>query len=241
MLAYYLPSMKIDSLSVFFPAYNEEKNIAVTVTYAIRVLKDLKIPQWEILIIDDGSKDKTGQIADDLAKKYSNIKAIHQINGGYGMALRTGFANAKYDLVAYTDSDGQFDFSEITNFFDKLDEADVIYGYRIKRNDPIHRIIFGKGWILSLWLLFGLNLNDVDCGFKLIKRKVLDNIPPFQSKRGGMINAELAIQARRAGFRISQVGVHHFPRLGGKPTGASIKVIFKSYLDLFKLRWKLLL
>lgn len=235
--------MKIDSLSVFFPAYNEEKNIAASVTHATKVLEDLKIPQWEVLIINDGSSDKTGQIADDLAKEYSNIKAIHQINGGYGMALRAGFANAGYNLIAYTDSDGQFNFSEITKFLQKLDEADLIIGYRIKRQDSPIRSLFARGWALSLFIFFGLNLKDVDCGFKLVKRQVIEEIEkklPFESTRGGMINAELAIKAKRLGFKVEQVGVNHYPRKAGQPTGASIKVIIKSYLDLIKLRFKLL-
>lgn len=233
--------MKIDSLSVFFPAYNEEKNIAATVTHAIKVLKDLKIPQWEILIIDDGSFDKTGQIADDLAKKYSNIKAIHQINGGYGMALRAGFDHAKYDPIVYTDADGQFDFSEVAKFLGKIDLADFLMGYRIQRRDHPIRTVFAKGWGLSLFVFFGLTLRDVDCGFKMIKRKVLDAIEedfPLESTRGGMINAELAIKAKKLGFKVEQVGVNHYPRKAGQPTGVSIKVIIKSYLDLIKLRFK---
>lgn len=235
--------MKIDSLSVFFPAYNEEQNIANTVNQATQVLNDLEIPRWEILIINDGSSDKTGKIADDLAKKYSNIKAIHQINGGYGMALRAGFDNTKYDPIVYTDADGQFDFSEVAKFLGKIDSADFLIGYRIQRRDHPIRSLFAKGWALSLFLFFGLTLRDVDCGFKMIKRKVLDAIEenfPLESTRGGMINAELAIKAKRLGFKVEQVGVNHYPRKAGQPTGASLRVIIKSYIDLLKLRFKLL-
>ena len=228
----------VKSLSVFFPAYNEEGNIRNTVEKAIAVLKTLDL-KWEIIIIDDGSKDKTGQIADELVEKYSQVRAVHQPNGGYGAALRAGFANSTLDWVTYTDGDGQFDFAEITNMLAAAENADVVWGYRIKRNDPFYRLLFAKGWTISLWLLLGLNLKDPDCGFKLFKKSVVESIMPLESRRGAMINAELAAKAQNKGFLIAQVGVHHYPRVAGKPTGANLQVIIKSYLDLLKLWWKL--
>ncbi|MDO8486501.1 MAG: glycosyltransferase family 2 protein [Candidatus Staskawiczbacteria bacterium] len=241
----------IDSLSVFFPSFNEEKNIAVTVEKAKKVLENLKIKKWEILIIDDGSKDKTGEIADQLAKKdkqslkfspgsnYKNIRVIHKTNGGYGTALRAGFSNAKYDWIVYTDADGQFDFSEVTKFLAKTDEADVIYAYKNKRSDHFIRTLTAKGWAFSLFLFFGLNIKDVDTGFKMVNRKVLEKIPALESSRGGMINAELVIKAKKYGFRITQVEINHYPRLFGNPTGVKLNVILQSYLDLLNLWWKL--
>ena len=229
----------IDSLSVFFPSFNEEKNIALTVEKAEKVLADLKIKKWEILIIDDGSTDKTGEVADLLAQKNHNVRVIHKPNGGYGTALRAGFSNAKYDWIVYTDADGQFDFSEITKFLAKTDEADVIYAYKNKRSDHIFRTLAAKGWALSLFIFFGLNIKDVDTGFKMINRKVLETIPVLQSSRGGMINAELVIKAKKYGFRVTQVEVNHYPRLFGNPTGVKLNVILQSYLDLLNLWWKL--
>lgn len=228
----------VKSLSVFFPAYNEEGNIGNTAEKAIAVLKTLDL-KWEVVIIDDGSKDKTGQIADELAEKYSQVRVVHQPNGGYGAALRAGFANSTLEWVTYTDGDGQFDFAEISNMLAAAENADVVWGYRIKRNDPFYRLLFAKGWTISLWLLLGLNLKDPDCGFKLFKKSVVESIMPLESKRGAMINAELAAKAQNKGFLIAQVGVHHYPRLAGKPTGANLSVIIKSYLDLLKLWWKL--
>lgn len=230
--------MIVDSLSIFFPAYNEEGNIVLTVKKAEKVLENLKIKNWEIIIVNDGSSDKTGEKAEILAKEDKNIRVINQPNGGYGMALRSGYYHAKYPYIVYTDSDGQFDFSEVTKFIEKIDEADLVIGYRIKRSDPFIRLIFAKGWAISLYVFFGFWLKDVDCGFKMINKKVLEKIPPLESTRGGMINAELVIKARNAGFNIAQVGVNHYPRLAGKPTGASLKVIVRSFLDLFKLWWK---
>lgn len=230
----------VKSLSVFFPAYNEAENLPNTVSKAVEVLKKLKLENWEVLVINDGSRDNTGEVADGLAKKSNKIRVIHQQNGGYGMALRTGFYNAKYEWIVYTDSDGQFDFSEVTRFIDKTDQAQAIWGYRIKRNDPVFRLLFAKGWKLCLFIFFGLTLKDIDCGFKMIKRQVIDTIPPLESTRGGMINAELAIKARKYGFKIAQVGVNHYPRIAGKPTGANLGVIIQSFIDLLKLRIKML-
>ena len=232
--------MEIKNLSVFFPCFNEEGSITDTVNKATQVLEKLSI-DWEIIIVNDGSKDGTTDVADGLAKSNSRVKVIHHPkNLGYGEALKSGFYGAKYDVIAYTDGDGQFDFSEINKFIEKLEIADLVIGYRIKRADPFYRKIFAKGWNLSLLLLFGMRLKDVDCGFKVVKKKVLERIPKLESQRGAMINAELAIKAKKFGFRISQVGVNHYPRLLGKPTGASIPVIIRSYFDLLKLWWNYL-
>lgn len=228
----------IKSLSVFFPAYNEEDNISSEVEKALTVLKALKI-KYEVLIIDDGSKDQTPEIADQLAKKYPTVRVVHQLNGGYGSAVKRGFYESKMEWVVYTDSDNQFDFSEVSKFLEKTDSAEVIWGYRIKRADLWIRKLFALGWKLSLFVFFGLNLKDVDCGFKMVRREVFDKIPKLESTRGGMVNAELAIKARKFGFKIAQVGVTHYPRKFGKPSGANLGVIIQSYLDLFKLWQKL--
>lgn len=231
--------MHIDTLSVFFPIFNEEKNIPVTIEKAIKVLKTLGLKKYEIILVDDGSKDQSPEIIDELAKKYDFITAIHQPNGGYGCALRTGFANAKYDWIVYTDVDGQFDFKEVTKFIEKAEEADVIYAYKLKRSDPFFRTLAAAGWALSLFLILGLRVKDVDTGFKMVSKKVLEKIPPLESTRGGMINAELVVKARKAGFRFAQVSVNHFHRVYGKPSGVKLEVIIQSYLDLFKLWWKM--
>ncbi len=230
--------MVIKNLSVFFPCVNEEGNLEDTVEKAIVVLEKLK-SNYEIIIVNDGSTDKTGQIADKLAKQNPHIRVIHHPkNLGYGEALKSGFYNARFDTIVYTDGDRQFDFSEVTRFIDKLDQADLIVGYRIKRKDPFFRLLFAKGWALSLFAFFRLRLRDVDCGFKMVKRQVLEKIPKLESQRGAMINAELAIKTKKAGFRIAEVGVNHYPRLSGKPTGANFRVIVKSFLDLIRLWWK---
>ena len=226
--------MKLKSLSIFFPAYNEEGNIEDTVKKAIAVLRVYKFP-WEMIIIDDGSTDKTGEIADHLAKKDRRIQVIHQPNGGYGLALRAGFAHVKYEWVVYMDSDGQFDFKEIQKFFDMMDNADALWGYRPQRHDPFFRLVTAKLWALSLLTFFGLWLKDVNCGFKMIKRSVVEKISPLESTRGGMINAEIAIRIQKHGLNIIQVPLTHYPRTVGHPTGVNFNVIVKSYFDLIKL------
>lgn len=224
---------------MFFPSFNEEGNLENTVDKAIGVLKELKL-RYEIIIVDDGSTDSTGQVAEKLAKENPNIRVIHHPkNLGYGEALKSGFYNARFDTIVYTDGDGQFDFSEVTKFLEKIEDHDLVIGYRIKRQDPFFRILFKKGWKLSLLAFFGLTLKDVDCGFKMVKRVLLEKIPHLESTRGAMINAELAISTKKMGFKIAEVGVTHYPRVFGKPTGANLKVIIKSYLDLLKLWWQL--
>ena len=229
---------KLDGLSLFFPAYNEEGNIKNTVEKAIPVLKNVA-SKYELLIVDDGSKDKTGEIADKLAEEYSFIRVVHRHpNQGYGAALKSGFYNSKQEWIVFTDSDGQFDFSEVTRLIEKSGEADIVAGYRINRQDPLMRKIFGFGWTFLSRLLLDVGVRDVDCAFKLVKKKVIDTIPKLQSTRGGMISPELLGRARKAGFKIVEVGVHHYPRKEGKQTGANLKVIFKSFVDLGKLWWQ---
>jgi len=230
---------QFSSLSVFFPAYNEEPNIEKTVKDAIRVLEKVVL-KYEVIIIDDGSKDKTGEIADKLASENNDIRVIHHNpNKGYGEALKSGFYNAKYDWIAFTDSDGQFDFSELPKLLEKTDEADLVVGYRLNRNDPIVRKVNGWLWTRLNNLLLGINVRDVDCAFKLIKKEVIDSIPRLQSTRGGMISPELLAKAHKKGFKIIEVGVHHYPRRLGEQTGANLKVIIKSFVDLLGLWWKI--
>ncbi len=227
----------IDSLSVFFPAYNEEGNIRKTVSDAKEVLEKVA-KKWEIIVVNDGSKDRTRQIAEELAGKDRRIKVINQPNAGYGGALKTGYRNAKYPWVAFADSDGQFDFGEITKFIEKTSSADLILGYRLHRADPFIRKIFTWGWGLFPRIIFGLRIRDYSCGFWLIKKEVYDSIQPLVGEEK-VTKIEMLAKAKRKGYRFAEVGVHHYPRKFGKQTGANLKVVFKSISDLFKLWQKL--
>lgn len=230
-------SKKIREISVFFPAFNEEANIANTVIKAKNVLEKVA-EKWEIIIVNDGSSDNTLNIAKELVKEDKRVRIVnHKVNKGYGEALKSGFYSAKYEWIAMIDADGQFDFSEITKLYNKTDKSQVVWGYRLDRKDSAIRKLFGWGWTLLANLLLGIRVKDVDCAFKLVKKEVIDGIPRLQSTRGGMISPEILARARKAGFSIDQVGVHHFPRTEGHQTGADINVIFKSFIDLIKL-WK---
>lgn len=232
-------TFEIKEISVFFPAYNEEGNIERTVKDARKVLEKIA-KKWEIIIVNDGSGDRTLDIVKRLEEKDKRIRIVnHRSNKGYGEALKSGFYGSKYEWIATTDSDGQFDFSEIRKLWDKTDKADVVIGYRINRQDPLVRKIFGLGWTLLANILLGINVRDVDCAFKLVNKKVIDKITKLESTRGGMISPELLAKAKAAGFAIDQVGVHHFPRKAGHQTGADFKVIFKSFTDLISLWEKL--
>lgn len=230
--------VKIPMLSVFFPAYNEEANLKNTVLSARKVLPEIA-DKWEIIIVNDGSTDKTGEIASELTEEDNRIRLInHSVNSGYGASLRSGFYSAKYPWIAFTDSDGQFDFSEITSFIDKQREtaADLVIGYYKKRRVSLVKIITSRVWEAVVFVLFGLKVKDIDCGFKLISKKVIDAIPKLESERGAFISSELLIKARKANFKIVEIPVTHFPatRVG---TGRKLNVIVKSFVDLAKL-WK---
>lgn len=232
---------EIRELSVFFPAYNEETNIERTVKKAIGVSEKIA-PKWEIIVVNDGSTDKTGKIVEKLIKAEPRIKMItHTPNRGYGAALKSGLYNSCYEWIAYTDADGQFDFAEITKFFEAQRQmrADAVIGYYLKRAVPFYRILGSKLWELALFLLFGLKVKDIDCGFKLLRKKVIDEIPRLEAERGPFISSELLIKTKKAGFKIVEVGVHHYPRKAGKSTGASLKVILGGLKDLIRLKRKL--
>ncbi len=233
----------LPELSVFFPAYNEEKNIAATVEKAISILPGVA-KKWEIIVVDDGSKDKTEQIVKGLIKKYPQyqLRLIkHQPNRGYGAALKSGFYNARYQWIAFTDSDGQFDFREIEKFIvrQRQTNADVVIGYYLKREVPFYRRWGSQFWQLAVWVLFGLRVRDIDCGFKLVKKEVVDRIPRLEAERGPFISSEFLIKAKRQGFKIVEVGVHHFPRRQGTATGSNWRVVLAGLKDLLRFWLKL--
>jgi glycosyltransferase involved in cell wall biosynthesis len=226
---------KLSSLSIFFPFYNEEENIVNTVETAIAAAKEVS-EKYEIIAVDDGSKDKTGELADTLVKKYPGIvKAFHHNpNQGYGGALKTGFKNSSYDWVFFSDGDGQFDLMELKGFLPFVKDYDAIIGYRIKRADPFIRLVNAKLWGVFIKVLFGLKVKDIDCAFKLIKKDVLNSFE-FKSD-GATVSSELLVMAQRNKFKIKQIGVHHYPREAGKQTGANPKVIIKAFVNAVKLK-----
>jgi len=229
---------KLSELSVFFPAYNEEKNIKETVLRAAKILPKIA-SKYEIIIVDDGSTDKTGEIAERLAKEKEFVKVVHhRPNRGYGAALKSGFSESRYSWVAFSDADGQFDFSEIEKFLPLTRKADLILGYRIQRADSPTRRFGTFVWFFLTRILLGLNVRDYSCGFKLIKKRVFEEVQPLTAEEK-VTQIELLVKARRLGFKFAEVGVSHHPRKFGQQTGANIKVVARSFLDLFRLWQKI--
>ena len=227
----------MSGISVIFPAFNEEANIRCTIETAIKVLPKVAT-RWEVIVVDDGSNDGTALICDQLKTRYPEVKVIHhQQNRGYGAALKSGIMSANYDLVFFSDSDGQFDFNELQQLICWADDFDIIAGYRAKREDPFYRRLNALGWNVLVRLVLGIRIRDIDCAFKLFRRSVFDHIQIRCV--GAMVNTEILAQATRLGMRIHQVKVSHFPRRLGKPSGANVHVIIKAFRELCRLWRKL--
>lgn len=231
----------VTELSLFLPTFNEEEIIQKTILNSKKIISK-HFKKWEIIVVNDASKDNTKEIVEQLSKEDPKIRVVnHAQNKGYGGAFKTGLYSSKYDWIALIDSDGQFDFSEIGNFIKKQEEtmADLVIGYYKKRRVSKFKIITSKMWEFTVYILFGLHVKDIDCGFKLISKKVIDKIPKLESERGAFISSELLIKSRKAGFKIVEIPVTHLPRVTGKGTGRDIKVIIQSFVDLFRLWRKL--
>ena len=231
----------IREISVFFPAFNEGANLYETVTKAVEVLRG-NFENWEVIIVDDGSSDNTAELINKLEELDSRIRSVtHSENKGYGAALRSGIYSCRYGWIAFTDADGQFNFSEISNFIaiQEKTRADLVIGYYLKRSVPIYRKLNTFAWQTVVNLLFGLNVRDIDCGFKLFSKRVIDTIQTLESERGAFISTEFIVKAKKSGFKIVETGVHHYPRRAGEGTGSKPNVIIRSFVDLFRLWRKL--
>ncbi len=205
------------SISFVLPAYNEEENIEDAIRQIVSVASSLDLDEYEVIVVDDGSDDRTGEIIDRLAREDPHIKALHHpTNLGYADALKTGFKNAKMDLIFYTDSDLQFDIREIKNFLPASEDYDIVCGFRIYRFDPLTRLILAWGYNLLARTIFRLRVRDIDCAFKLFRREVFDVIE-IRSKKF-FVDTEILAKARYHGFRMTEIGVRHYPRTRGRST-----------------------
>lgn len=221
------------SISVFFPAHNENDNIGPLVEKTVSVLQDLA-DDFEVLIVNDGSTDGTREAADGLAKRFPQVRAIHhEVNRGYGGAVKTGITSCVKDWIFFTDGDGQFDVSEIALLLERAGDRDAVVGYRMDRQDPFHRKMFAFCWGTLISILFGFRVRDLDCAFKLFKRELIDGIE-FKAE-GAVITVELFSIMTKKKARIEQVGVHHYPRTAGEQSGGSIKVIARAFKELLLL------
>jgi glycosyltransferase involved in cell wall biosynthesis len=227
----------MSSLSIVLPAYNEEENVASAVERVSVVAQELGI-DYEIVLVNDGSTDRTGEIGRELAQRVPNFRLVeHYPNRGYGGSLRAGFAAATREWIAFVPADNQFDFSEINLLLGKADEADIVSGYRANRQDSFIRKFNALGWNMVVRLLFGYLCHDIDCGFKLFRREILNHVNIVSS--GAMIDTEFLAGAKARGFRIAEVPLTHLPREAGEATGANLAVIVKAFRDLVRFRQRL--
>ncbi len=224
------------TLSVVLPAHNEEANIEFVVRRCLEVLPHL-VRDFEIVVVDDGSRDATPQIVDRLAAEDSRVIALHhEVNRGYGDALMTGFAHTRGDYVMFMDSDRQFDIADLERLLPYVGRYDIVAGYRIRRRDPPLRLLYARIFNLAVRLFFGLHLRDVDCAFKVFRGDLLRGI--HLEFGGALINTEILAKARRRGATLTEVGVHHYPRLVGKQSGGTFRVVFRAMRNFLRLWWK---
>lgn len=226
------------SITVFLPCYNEQDNLLAVVRNALEVLETLNA-DYELIIIDDGSTDRTAQLAYNLQDNNPRIRLIrHPTNLGYGAALRSGFAGATKDLVFFCDADGQFDLRDLPVFIDAIADCDVVCGYRLRRSDSLIRRFNGWCWTRLVCYVFGFQIKDVDCGFKLFRRQAIQAMELLSS--GALISAEILARCHLAGLRIKQLPVRHYPRKAGRQTGANPRVVLRAFIELCRLRRRIL-
>ena len=222
------------SISIFFPAYNDAGTIASLAVVAHMTARELT-DDYEVIVVEDGSPDHTGALLDELAQNFRWLKVVHHPqNRGYGGALRSGFATASKELVFYTDGDAQYDPRELKALFAAFGpDVDFINGYKLGRSDPLHRIVIGRVYHWFVRTAFGLRVRDVDCDFRLMRRSVFEKVQLTRSS--GVICVELMKKVQDHGFRIAQVGVHHFHRSYGKSQFFNFRRVARTLLDLCKL------
>ncbi|HEY8656538.1 MAG TPA: glycosyltransferase family 2 protein [Candidatus Limnocylindria bacterium] len=234
------PIQRLPALSVFFPAKDEAENVEAVVRDALRILPDIT-DRFEVTVIDDGSADDTGAIADRLAREDPRVRVVHHpTSRGYGGAVRSGLLAATEPYVFYTDGDQQFDLADLPRLVARIGDADVVVGYRLKRMDPRRRLVVAWVYNRIIRSLFGVGVRDVDCAYKLFRREVFTQVPLARvHSDGAFFSPELLITLRAAGVRIVEVDVPHYPRTKGEPKGAPPKVILRAIRDLLLLRLSL--
>jgi glycosyltransferase involved in cell wall biosynthesis len=231
---------RLASLSFFFPALNEEAHVRAVIDEALAMLPRFT-PDLEVTVVDDGSTDQSGAIADDAAARDPRVRVIHHRHRrGYGGAIRSGLTAATKDWIFYTDGDRQFALEDLARLIDASGDADAVVGYRIKRADPARRRFVAWVYNRLIRVLFGGGWRDVDCAFKLFRRDVFARVPLARIRsNGAFFSPELLITLRHGGVRIKQVGVRHFPRTAGEEKGATPRVVARAIRDLFVLRLRL--
>lgn len=225
------------SLSLVLPAFNEEANIEFVVRRSLAALPHFS-DDFEIIVVDDGSRDDTAAIARRLSAEDERVRLMsHPRNRGYGAALTSGFRASRGDHIMFMDADRQFDVWDLRLLAPFAAEYDIVAGFRMERSDPMHRRVFAEAFNVAVRVLFGVHLRDIDCAFKLFRGDLLRGMP--LSAPGALINAEIQAKARRQGACLQQVGVHHYPRVAGSPTGGSPRVIMRAMGETMLLWWRM--
>ncbi|MFH1123584.1 MAG: glycosyltransferase family 2 protein [Pseudomonadota bacterium] len=231
---------KLTSISAFFPAFNDGATISSMVISAMITLP--KVAQdYEVIVVNDGSSDYTGEMLEELGRLYPQVRIItHPHNKGYGAALRTGFAAARKEWLFYTDGDAQYDPREIVKLVEAVTpNTDVVNGYKISRSDPLHRVIIGRLYHHLVRILFGFKLRDIDCDYRLIRRKIFDRVRLRSTS--GTICLEMVKRIQDAGYRFEEIPVHHYHRAYGKSQFFNFRRLFKTAVQLLSLWWELVL
>jgi glycosyltransferase involved in cell wall biosynthesis len=227
------------SISLVLPAYNEADNIEPMVAEATPALEAVA-DDYEIIVVNDGSADDTSAVTRRVIETHPHVRLVeHPVNQGFGAAVFTGFTSAQKDWIFYTDADRQFVLSELERFVPIMEHADLIAGYRAPRRDPFMRVVYGKGWTMLCTLIFGYTVRDVDCGFKLFRRDIIEKLAPTIQSRGATFSIEWLVRAKRAGYRFAELPVTHRPRVAGSQTGANINVILRAFRELARVRLQL--
>jgi len=228
------------SLSVFFPACNDAESLRVLVPKAYRTLHGLS-SDFEVIVVDDGSTDHTPDVLQELRGRFPSLQVVkHDRNRGYGAALRSGFQASSKPWVFYTEGDGQYDVAELGELVARLsDGVDAVNGYKLQRADSLHRRLLGRCYHGLVRFLLGVRLRDVDCDFRLLRRRVLDSVQ--LSFSSGAICAELMTQIERAGYRIEEVPVHHYPRMSGQSQFFRVGPVASMLWDVVRLWVRLVL
>jgi glycosyltransferase involved in cell wall biosynthesis len=224
---------RLPGLSVFLPSHNEEGNVERVVAGYLAELPRVAA-DYEVIVVDDGSRDRTGEIADRLAAADAHVKVVHHpVNRGYGGAVISGIRAATLPYVLLCDGDGQFDPADVERMIPFVPEYDVVAGRRAHRADGLIRRLNGKAWTTLVRLLLSITISDIDCGFKLFKREKLHGME--LRAHGAMISTELMARLAGRGAKVKEVDVAHLPRLAGEQSGANLKVVARAFKELFAL------
>ena len=225
------------SLSLVLPAHNEQENIGPVVRRALEVLPHI-VDTFEIIVVDDGSRDRTAEVVTALATEDPHVRLIrHPKNLGYGGAVTTGIEASTGDFVMFMDSDRQFDIADLRLLCSFVGEYDIVAGFRLERNDPLHRRVFAEIFNVAVRLLFGVHLRDIDCAFKVFRGDLVRGLG--LESPGALINTEMQAKLRRQGASLMQVGVHHYPRIAGEATGGNPRVILRAMRETLALWWRM--